>query len=128
MAPAATRTGAPAAAIVADAVLVPIGVVGMAGTEGIDDAAVILAALVLVADDEADGCAGGLAFEHAGQDFDSVGFLALRNVARSAGLASVQLYLQIGLAQLQPRRATIHYTADSGSVRFAERSQGEQGA
>jgi hypothetical protein len=41
-----------AAAIVAETVFLPVGVVGMAGAEGLGDVAVILAALVLVADQQ----------------------------------------------------------------------------
>ena len=40
------RERAPAAARIADAVLVPVGIVGMAGTETARDVAVVLAALV----------------------------------------------------------------------------------
>ena len=49
---------APAAARVAEAVFLRVGVVGVAGAEGLDDVAVVLAALVLVADQERDRRAG----------------------------------------------------------------------
>ena len=61
----ARRTAA-AAAIIADAVFMPIGVVGMAGAELLGDIAVVAAALVGVADEEGDGRAGGAPFKHAG--------------------------------------------------------------
>src|SRR5206468_4226368 len=66
-----------AAAIVANAVFLPIRVVGVAGTKGIGDVRVVLAARILIADQERDRRTGGSAFEHAGQNFDSVGLAAL---------------------------------------------------
>ena len=53
---------------VAQPVLAPVGVVGVAGAEGVEDVAVVLAALVLIADQQADRRAGGLAFVDAGED------------------------------------------------------------
>src|SRR5690606_54037 len=64
------RGGAPAAAIIADAVLRLIGEVGMAGAVLLGDFRIILGALIDILDDEADRRAGGHAFEHAGDDFD----------------------------------------------------------
>ena len=52
------RAGAPAAAIVADAVLGPVGVVGVAGAELVLDVGIILTALVDVVDDQRDRRAG----------------------------------------------------------------------
>src|SRR5437764_1332394 len=67
------RRRAAAAAIVADAVLGPVGVVGVPRAEAVLDLAVILGALVLVLDQQADRRAGGQALEHAGEDLDPVG-------------------------------------------------------
>ena len=53
----------------------------MTGPEGFGDVAVILAALVLVADQQGDRGAGGLALEHAGKDFHRIRFAALGDVA-----------------------------------------------
>ena len=75
-----------------------VGVVGVAGAEGVEQVRVVLAALVGVADQQADRRAGGPAFEHAGQDLDLVGLVALRDVARGAGAAPVELGLDVGLA------------------------------
>ena len=74
MAPAATRIDglarrrASAAAVVAKAVFLLVGVVGVAGTEAILDLLVVARARVGVLDQDADGRARGPAFEHAGQD------------------------------------------------------------
>ena len=122
------RRGTAAAAIVADAVFLPVGVVGVAGTEGVGDIAVVLAALVFVADQQRDGRAGGFAFEHAGQDLHRVRFAALGNVARGAGFAAVQVSLDIGRAQFHSRRATVDDATDGRAVGFAERGDGEEGA
>ncbi len=100
----------------------------MAGTEGVGDVAVVLAALVFVADQQRDGRAGGLAFEHTGKDLHRVRFAALRDVARGAGLAAVQLDLDVGCAQLHSRRATVDDAADGRAVRFAERGDGKERA
>ena len=57
---------------------------------------------------ESHGTAGGAAFEHAGEDFDFVGFLALGGVAAGARLASIQITLQILKGQFQPWLAAIN--------------------
>src|SRR5204862_265878 len=50
--------GAAAAAIVAQAVFLPVGVIGVPGPEGVGERAVILAPLVFVPDEKADRRAG----------------------------------------------------------------------
>ena len=91
------RRRAAAAARIAQAVLAPVGVVGVAGAEGVEDVAVVLAALVGVADQQRDRRAGGHAFVYAGQYLHRVGLVALRDVARGAGTAAVELDLDVGL-------------------------------
>src|SRR5262249_21991310 len=59
------RRGAAAAAIVADAVFLPVGVVGVARPEAVLDRAVVLRALVDIVDDERDRRAGGQPLEDA---------------------------------------------------------------
>ncbi|KAF1858516.1 hypothetical protein Lal_00015033 [Lupinus albus] len=120
------RGRAAAAARIAHAVLVPVCVVRMAGTERVGDVAVVLAALVRVLDQQRDRRARRDAFVDAGQDPDLVGFLPLRHVARRARLAAVQLRLDVGLGQRHPRRATVDHAADCGTVRFAESGYGKQ--
>ena len=117
-----------AAAVVADAVLLPVGVVGVPGTERVGDARVILAALILVADQERDRRAGRPALEHAGQDLDGVGLAALRHVARRAGLAAVEVALDVGFVDCQARRAAVDDAADRRAVRFAERRDAKERA
>src|SRR5258706_14466902 len=76
------RRGATTAAVVAQAILLPVRVVRVAGPEGIGKRAVVLAALVFIPDEKPDRRAGRPAFENPGENFDAVGFHALGNVAR----------------------------------------------
>lgn len=71
----------------------------MTGAEAGGDIAIVFAALVGIADQESDGCAGGFAFEYAGEDFNLVGFTALGNMATGAGFAAVKVKLDIRFAQ-----------------------------
>ena len=120
------RRRASAAARVAEAVFLRVGVVGVAGAEGLGDVAVVLAALVFVADQQRDRRAGGLAFVHAGEDFHRIGFAALGDVARGAGLAAVEIMLDVGLGERHAGRAAVDHAADGGAVRFAENGDTEQ--
>jgi hypothetical protein len=122
------RGRAPAAARVAQAVFVKVGVVGMAGTEGLQDVAVVLAALVGVADQQGNRCAGGLALVHAGEDLDRVGLVALRDELAGAGAAAVQIALDVGLAQGHAGRAAVDHAADGRAVGLTEVGDCEKGA
>ncbi len=117
-----------AAAMIANTVFLPIGVVGVTGAKGIGDRRVILAARVLVANQERDRRSGRPSFENAGQDFDRVGFAALGYVSRRAGLAPVEIVLDVGSSQLQPRRTAIDNAADRRPVRLAERGDAKKPA
>ena len=114
------RRRAPAATRVAQAVLAPVGVVGMAGAEGVEDVAVVLAALVGVADQQADRRAGGQALVDAREDLHRVGLVALRHVAAGAGAAAVEFGLDVGFAQRHAGRAAVDHAADGRAVAFAE--------
>ena len=120
------RRRAPAAARIADAVLVPVGVVGMAGTEGLQDVAVVLAALVGVADQQRNRGARGLALVDTAQDLDGIRLVALGHMARGARTATVQIGLEVRFRQGHARRAAIDDAADRRAVRFAEIRDREQ--
>ena len=122
------RRGAAAAARIAQAVLLQVGVVGVAGAEGLRDLAVVLAALVGVADQQADRRAGGLALVHAREDLDLVLFLALRDVAAGAGAAPIEVGLDVGFRQLHAGRAAVDHAADRRPVRLAEVGDREERA
>ena len=109
-----------AATRVADAELVPVGVVGMAGAKALRNGAVILAALVGIADQQGDGGAGGFTLVHATQDFDRVGLVALGDVAAGAGAAAVQVGLDIGLAQSHAGGAAVDHAANGRAVGFTK--------
>ncbi len=69
----------------------------MTGAKALRDVAIVLAALILVADQQRDGRAGGLALVHAGEDLHRVRFIALRDMAAGAGAAAIQILLDVGL-------------------------------
>ena len=98
----------------------PIGVVGVAGAEGLQDVAVILAALVGVLDQQADGGAGGLALINTREDFHRIGLVALGHKAAGAGAAPVQVGLDVGRAQGHAGRTAVDHAADGRAVRFPE--------
>ena len=68
----------------------------------------------------------GFAFKHARQDFDDIGFPALRGVSGRAWFPAVEIVLQVGLRQSQSRRTAVNYATDGGAVTFAERGDGKQ--
>src|SRR5215216_4473871 len=105
-----------AAAIVPNAVFLPVGIVGMPGPERIANVAVVFAACVDVTDQQRDRRPGGFAFEYAGQYLHRVGFLSLRDMARSAGPAAIEIMLNVSCTQLQPGRTAVDHAADRRSV------------
>src|SRR6476646_407168 len=115
-----------AAAIIAYSVFVPIRIVGVARPERIGDIRVVLAARVLVADQQRDRRAGGGPLEHAGEDLDGIGFATLRDMPRRTRLAPIELALDVGLRQRKAGGAAVDDAADRGPVRFAERSDAEE--
>ncbi len=121
-----TRRGAAAAAIVAEAVFLRVGVVGMAGTERRGDVGVVLGFLVGVLDQKADGRARGPALEHAGEDFHHVVLATLRAELRGAGLAPVEVGLQVGLGQLESGWHAVDNGAEREAMRFAEGGDAEK--
>ena len=122
------RRRAPAAAVVANAVFLPVRVVGVAGAKRFGDRRVVLAARILVPDQERDRRSRGPSFEHARQYFDRVGFAALRHMPRRARFAPVEVMLDVGDREREPRRAAVDDATDRRSMRFAEGGDAEQGA
>jgi hypothetical protein len=94
--------------------------------EQVLDRRVVLGLLVGVADQQADRAAGGAAFEHAGEDFHLVGFLALGGVPAGAGLAPVEVVLQVGQGNFQARRASIDNGDQRRTMAFASGGDSEQ--
>src|SRR5690606_27672496 len=98
------RRTAPAAARIADAVLVPVAVVGVRGPELRRDVGVVLAARIGVADQQRDRGAGGATLVHPRQDLDLVGLASLRGVARAAGGPAFEVGTEFLRRNLHPRR------------------------
>src|SRR5579862_6126481 len=117
-----------AAAWIANAVLLEVRVVGVPGAERLRDLVVILRALVHVLDQERDRRARRAPLVHARENLQQVILAPLRNVPRRAGLASVEVGLDVLLRELHPRWAAVDHAADRGPVRFAERGDSEEGA
>ena len=90
------------------------------------DIGVILGALVGVLDHQADRGSGGLALKHAGENLHLICLAALGGIARGAGLAPVQLQLDVFRADFQSRRATIDDTAQGRTVAFAKGGNAKQ--
>src|SRR5690606_8181951 len=116
------------AARVANAVLLPVGVVGVAGAELRGDVRVVLAALVGVADQQRDRGAGGAALVDAGKDLHLVGLAPRRGVARLAGGAALQVVGELLRRDLQPGRTAVDDAADGRAVRLAEGGDRQQPA
>ena len=123
-----SRRRATAATIVADPELLPIGVVRMARAKGVDDIAVVAAALILIADQQRDRRTGGPPLEYARQYFDGVRLLALGHVARGSGFAQVEITLDIGRLKRHSGRAAVDHAANRRAVRFAEICHAKQDA
>ena len=121
----ARRTAA-ATTRVADAVFLPVAVIGMARAELRGDVGVIPAARVGVADQQRDRGAGGAAFVHAREDLHFIGLASGRGVAALAGGAALQVVDELLRRDLQPRRAPVDDAADGRAVRFAEGGDRQQ--
>ena len=92
----------------------------MAGAEGVEQVAVILAALVGVVDQQRDRRAGGQALEHARQDLHRIGLVALRDMPAGAGAAAIEVGLDVGFTQRHARRAAVDHAADGRAMALAE--------
>src|SRR5579862_8436623 len=73
---------APAAAVVAEAVLVLVGIVRVPGAETVLDLVVVARARVSVLDEDADRRAGGSSLEHTRQDTHLITFAPLADEVR----------------------------------------------
>src|SRR5207249_731027 len=109
---------APAAAMVADAIFLPVRVVGMARAEHVLDLVVVLRTRVRIADQQRDRRARSPAFEDTGQNLDFIGFMALRGVLRRARGAACEVAPEFRGLNRQPRWAAIDHAADRRAVAF----------
>src|SRR6185437_2657509 len=100
--------------------------ISVAGTILVLDVAVIVAALVGIAEQDRDGSAVRHALENAGPDFRRVLFLTLGDEFRLPRPAAAQVGQQILHAQRQPRRATVDDDSIAGAMTDAARRDAKQ--
>jgi len=111
---------------IANAVLLPIRVIGMTGPELLCDSGVILAARVGVADQQGNRSAGGDALVNAREYFNRIGLVPLRDMPRFTGGATRQVGNKHLRAQRKPRRAAIDHAANRRPVAFAKGGNAQQ--
>src|SRR5690606_27033204 len=115
------RRGTPAAAVIAEAVLLLVREIGVSRPEAVLDLVVVAAALVHVLDQQPDGRARRDALEDARKNPDLVRLLALRDVAGAARPAPVEILLDVRPGQREAPRAAADPAAERGAVARAER-------
>src|SRR5262245_42839294 len=114
------RRRAPSTSMIPNAILLPIGIVGMTRAKRIDEVAVILAPGIFIPDQQGNRRTSGLAFKHAGKNFDGIGFLPLRHMAGGAGLTAVEFLLDVFNRQRKTWRTPIDHAADRRSMALTE--------
>src|SRR5690242_573551 len=120
-----SRGRAPTTSMIANSILLPIGIIGMTGTKRIDQIAIVLTARIFIADQQRNRRPRGLALEHPGENFDGIGLLPLCHMARGAGLTAVEVFLNIFSGQRKAWGTAIDDTADRGPMAFAKGREGE---
>src|SRR5262249_13198092 len=113
-----SRAGAAAALPVADAVLRLVRVVGVRGTVEVAHLLVRFGPRVLVAHQDQDRRAEGLALEDSRKYLAAVGFGAGRSESALTRPAAVELDLDLGRAERQPRGTAVDDHADGAAVRL----------
>jgi hypothetical protein len=117
---------AAATAIIAQAVLHVVRIIGMARPIFVFDVGIILRALIDIVDDERDWRTGRdlqsrlFVQKDTGQDPDRIGFLPLSREARLARTATIEVRLDIAFAERNAGRTTVDHATDRGPVAFAE--------
>ena len=114
-----SRAGPAAAAIVANAVLGPVGVVGMARSKLVGDVAVVLRALVGILNLQRQRRAGRHPLEGAGENAHEIVLAPLCGVAGLARLAPVEVRLDVRFAQGHAWRQAVDRAADGRAVALA---------
>ena len=115
-----------AAPVVAHPILRIVGEVGVTRPVGVLDLAIVLRALILVADHQGHGRAGGDALEHAGEDLDAVRLAALGGEPGLARLAPVEPMLDLGRLERDAGRHAVDHDADRRPVALAPGREPEQ--
>ena len=110
----------PAAAVIAEAVFSVISEIRMAGAVHIPERGIIPGALVRVLYDHRDRRPGGLSLEHSGEDPAEISFLPRCRKPGSARLPSVQVCLDIFLAERESRGTPVDDGPHGSTVGFPE--------
>src|SRR4029079_7280804 len=113
------------ASMIANTVFLPVCVVCMARSKGIDQISVVAAPRICVAHHQGARRAGGVSFKHAGENFNGIRLLTLGHVAGRARLSSVEIFLDVFSRKRKTRWATIDDTSHGRSVTFTERGNHE---
>ena len=111
--------------MVANAVFLMIGVVGVGRTEQTTQVLIVLRVLVLVPDDESDGTARRLPFKDAAEQFHLVCFLSRCGDMALSWTAAVQFLLDECQIDIHTRRHPVDDTSDGLTVTLAEGRQSE---
>src|SRR5262249_50476273 len=120
------RAGATATPPVTHAVLHLVGVIGVTRAVLLLHLPVVARPHVLIRDEETDRRAERLTFEDAGEDPDGVGLLALGDDRALAGRSAVEIGLDVGFRERQPRRAPVDHGPHGPAVRFTPGRDAEE--
>ena len=115
---------AAAAGVVEPAVLEVGRKVGVAGTGVLAELLVVLAAGVLVLEQDGERGSGGLSLEHAGDNLGLIGLQA-RGGPQRTGLAAGKILHEIGLAERNAGQHAVYGNPDAGAVGFTEDTDSE---
>lgn len=105
-----------------------VAVIGMGRTEHILDCRIVLGLLIGIANQQTYRTTRGTPFEYPGKDFHLIRLLALGGVPAGTRLAPIQIQLQVGSTQLQPRRTAIDNGDQRRTMTFASSCDSKQGA
>jgi hypothetical protein len=97
-------------------------------SESLHNIGVIFTALIRISNQQRDRSACGSSFEYTRKDLYLIGLIALGNMARGPGSASVKIALDIGFRQCHTRWAAIDHAAYSWAVGFAKIGNAKQSA
>ena len=106
--------------MVAHAIFGLIGIVGVRGAEALAQGGVVVAVLILIADEEGYGRSRATPFKHAREYLHAVGFVARRGQRALAWPPTVEARLHIAFVNGNASRKTVQHAAYAGTVAFAK--------
>ncbi len=80
----------------------------------------------MVAYQQRNRCLGSFTLDNAGQNLTRAGLVALGEIPISAGLAPIEIGMNVGFVHAEPRGATIDYTANRSNVQLTKRCDTKQ--